>query len=67
MDRFATTLASPAGVAAILAAALWPSATGYATWPALARGRCASTVLASLTVGFFVFTFVQRLAAPALA
>ena len=67
MDRLAATLASPAGVAAILAAALWGPATGFPTWPALARGRCASTVLASLAVGLFVFTVVQRFAAPALA
>jgi hypothetical protein len=67
MDRLAATLASPAGVAAIAAAALWAPVTGFPTWPALARGRCASTVLPSLAVGLFAFTFVQRLAAPALA
>ena len=67
MDRLAATLASPAGVAAILAAALWGPATGFPTWPALARGRCASTVLLCLAVGLFVFTVVQRLAALALA
>jgi hypothetical protein len=39
--------------------------TGFPTWPALTRGRYASTVTISLGVAIFVFTFVQRLTARA--
>jgi hypothetical protein len=67
MDRLAATLASPAGVAAILAAALWAPVTGFPPWSALARGRCASTALASLAVALLVFSLVLRFAAPAQA
>ena len=60
-------LASPAGAAAIAAALLWQPVTGFPTWPALARGRLASTVAISLSVGVVVFALVQRLTAPAIA
>jgi hypothetical protein len=64
MDRMADALASPAGVAGLVAALAWAPATGIPTWPALARGRLASTVVISLAVGASVFLFARRLAAP---
>ena len=63
MDRAVALLASPAGVAALLAAVAWSPMTGFPTWPALSRGRYASTATMSLGVAMFVFTFVQRLTA----
>ena len=63
MDRIAALLASPAALAALLAALAWPPMTGFPTWGALSRGRCASTLAVSLAIGVFVFTFVQRLTA----
>lgn len=65
MDRALTFLASPAAVAALLAAVAWSPMTGFPTWPALSRGRYGSTVTISLAVAIFVFTFVQRLTAQA--
>ncbi len=67
MWGFGELLASPAGKAGIAAAVLWPPLTGFPTWPALARGRLASTVALSVAVGGAVFVLVQRLAAPAAA
>ena len=64
MDRMAEALASPAGVAGLVAALAWAPATGFPTWSALARGRLASTVVISLAVGVLVFLFARRLAAP---
>ncbi len=64
MDRMADALTSPAGVFGVIAALAWAPATGFPTWPALARGRLASTVVISLVVGVLVFLFAQRLAAP---
>ena len=60
-------LGSPAGRAAIAAAVLWPSLTGFPTWAALARGRVTSTLAVSFILGGFVFVLVQRLTAPAAA
>jgi hypothetical protein len=62
----AALLASPAGLDALCAALLWPAVTGFPTWPALARGRLASTVGVSAAIGVVVFAFVQRLTAPAM-
>jgi len=64
MDRMAAALASPAGVFGLIAALAWAPATGCPTWPALARGRLASSVVISLAVGVLVFLFARRLAAP---
>ena len=64
MRDLAAVIASPAGVAALAAAVAWPAATGFPTWPALARGRLASTLAVSLGVGALTFVLVQRLAAP---
>lgn len=64
MDRLAALLASPAAAAALLGA-LWAPVTGFPTWGALSRGRYASTFGMSVAVAVFVFTFVQRLSAPA--
>jgi hypothetical protein len=65
MDRALSDLASPAAVAPPQAAGAWSPMTGFPTWPALSRGRYASTVTISLGVAIFVFTFVQRLTARA--
>ena len=61
MDRLATALASPAGVAGLAAAVLWGPATGFPTWPAVGRARFASTLATSLAAGLLAFTLVQRL------
>jgi hypothetical protein len=65
MEGGLADLTSPAAAFGLCAAALWGPATGYPTWPALARGRLGSTDAVSLAVGVLVFTFARRLAAPA--
>ena len=65
MQPLADALASPAGVAGVIAALAWAPATGFPTWPSLARGRLASTMAISLAVGVLVFLFARRLAALA--
>ena len=39
----AAILSSPPALAGLAAALLWAPATGFPTWPALARGRVGST------------------------
>jgi hypothetical protein len=56
-------LSSVPMAAALAAAVLWAPLTGFPTWPALARGRLASTLGVSLAVGGFVYGFVGRLTA----
>ncbi len=63
MEHLASLLASPAGVAALLATVTWAPVTGFSTWPAFSRGRVASTLAASLAVSSLVFFSVQRLSA----
>lgn len=58
-------LASPAAVCALAAVFTLPPLTGFPAWPALARGRVASTLCPSLAAGAFVYLFVSRLTAPA--
>lgn len=65
MAPVASFQASPAACAALLAAAAWAPATGFPTWPALARGRVGSTLATSVGVGVFIFELAQRLAALA--
>jgi hypothetical protein len=57
---------APAG-ATITAAVLCHPLAGFPTWPALSRGRLASTLAVSLGVGSLVFVLVQRFTAPAAA
>jgi hypothetical protein len=64
MEGVQAILTSPAALAGLLAAFFWAPATGFPTWPALARGRWGSTVSASLAVGLFVFAAVQGLTTP---
>ena len=64
MERAPALLTTPPALAGLLAALIWAPALGFPTWPALARGRCGSTVGVSLTVGLFVFAAVQGLTAP---
>ena len=67
MASFVAALASPAAVCALAAAVLWPAVAGFPTWPALSRGRLASTVAVSIAIGGLVFAFIQRLDAAATA
>jgi hypothetical protein len=64
MERVQAILTSPPVLAGLVAALIWAPATGFPTWPALARGRCGSTFGVSLAVGLFVFAAVQGLTAP---
>ena len=65
MESALTIVESPAAVAAIAAAFLWASAMGHPPWPAAARGRFASTLAISASVGLFVFLLIRRAAALA--
>lgn len=67
MEQAETLLSSPSAAAALFAALLWAPATGFPTWPAMARGRYASTVAISAAIGALAFTVVQRVVAPAQA
>jgi len=53
-------LSSPAAPLALFAALCWAPVTGFPTWPALSRGRLASTVAISAAVGAFVFLAVRQ-------
>ena len=53
-------ISSPAAHLALFAALCWAPATGFPTWPALSRGRLASTVAISAAVGAFVFLAVRQ-------
>jgi hypothetical protein len=53
----AHALTSPAGVIALAAALVWAPLTGFPTWPALARGRLASTIALTSAVASFAFAF----------
>jgi hypothetical protein len=64
MERVQALLSSPAVLASVLAALIWAPATGFPTWPAVARGRWGSTVGLSLAVGLFVFAAAQGVTAP---
>ncbi len=67
MSGLLDLVASAPGTAAIAAALLWAPIMGFPTWPALSRGRMASTVAVSVGIGGVVFVLVQRLTAPAAA
>jgi hypothetical protein len=56
-------LTSRAAGLGLLAAALWAPATGFPTWPALARGRFGSTLGVTVVVGFGVFTLARAFGA----
>lgn len=66
MGSGVATLATPAALAAILAAVAWAPLTGFPTWPAWSRGRLGSTVMLSVVVGLSVL-FVVRFFGAALA
>lgn len=53
-------ISSPAAHLALFAALCWAPATGLPTWPALSRGRFASTVTISVAVGVFVFLAARQ-------
>jgi len=48
-------LTSPAAAFALAMALLWAPVTGFPTWPALARGRLASTAVITLAVASFAY------------
>jgi hypothetical protein len=64
MERVQAIITSPPALAGLLAALIWAPATGFPTWPTLARGRWGSTVGVSVAVGLFVFAAVQGLTTP---
>jgi hypothetical protein len=64
MERTLAVLSSPAALLGLLAAVCWAPVTGFPTWPALSRGRLASTVVISAAIGVFVF-FATRQAGVA--
>ena len=57
MGAAAHALTSPAGAIALAAALVWAPLTGFPTWPALARGRLASTAAVTASVASFAFAF----------
>ncbi len=57
MGAVAHALTSPAGAIAMAAALVWAPLTGFPTWPALARGRLASTAAVTAAVACFAFAF----------
>ena len=57
MGAFAQALTSPAGAIALAAALVWAPLTGFPTWPALARGRLASTVALTGAFASCAFAF----------
>ena len=65
MGQAVAILSSPPALTRLAAALLRAPATGFPTWPALARGRVGSTAGVSVAVGLFVFAAAQRLAAAA--
>lgn len=65
MDAVIADVSSPAAFVALAAGVLWLPLLGFPTWPALARGRYASTVAISVGVGGAAYVLAQRL--PVLA
>lgn len=59
MGGVAHALTSPAGAIALAAALVWAPLTGFPTWPALARGRLASTVAVTAAVASYAFAFAS--------
>ena len=57
MGAVAHALTTPAGAMAFAAALVWAPLTGFPTWPALARGRLASTAAVTAAVASFAFAF----------
>jgi hypothetical protein len=55
-------LTSPAAAFALAMALLWAPVTGFPTWPALARGRLASTAVITLAVASFAYALAAEAA-----
>jgi hypothetical protein len=64
MSRALSVLTSPAAGFGVLAALVWAPATGFPTWPAVARGRLGCSAAISLIVGLFVYLLAGALGAP---
>jgi hypothetical protein len=63
IERALAILTSPAETFTLMAALVWAPATGFPTWPALARGRFGSSLVITVAVGFSVFVFCRALGA----
>ena len=62
MGPFGHALTSPAAAFALAMALLWAPVTGFPTWPALARGRLASTAVITLAVASFAYALAAEAA-----
>ncbi len=62
MDPLGHALTSPAAAFALAMALLWAPVTGFPTWPALARGRLASTAVITLAVASFAYALAAEAA-----
>jgi hypothetical protein len=56
---FVHVMMSPAGAFALLAAVAWSPVLGFPTWPSLARGRLASTIVMSSAVAGVVYALAS--------
>jgi hypothetical protein len=62
VDPLGHALTSPAAAFALAMALLWAPVTGFPTWPALARGRLASTAVITLAVASFAYALAAEAA-----
>ena len=62
MGPLGHALTSPAAAFALAMALLWAPVTGFPTWPALARGRLASTAVITLAVASFAYALATEAA-----
>ncbi len=62
MGPLGHALTSPAAAFALAMALLWAPVTGFPTWPALARGRLASTAVITLAVASFAYALAAEAA-----
>lgn len=62
MGPLGHALTSPAAAFALAMALVWAPVTGFPTWPALARGRLASTAVITLAVASFAYALAAEAA-----
>ena len=62
MGPLGHALTSPAAAFALAMALLWAPVTGFPTWPALSRGRLASTAVITLAVASFAYALAAEAA-----
>ncbi len=63
IERALAILTSPAATFALMAALVWAPATGFPTWPAVARGHIGSSLVITVALGFGVFLFCRAFGA----